>query len=80
MATNHNEMIFARMRGVPAKQVSKLEAMMDPTNPNRHEANDNAVCCALETPPAPVLSSAAVSDAANEERRPAPNLGPEAST
>lgn len=36
-----NDMLIERIQGVPAKQMSQLEAMMDPTNPNVYEANDN---------------------------------------
>lgn len=41
MPTNENDLILARMRGVPAQQMTKIEALMDPTYPQRHEANDN---------------------------------------
>jgi hypothetical protein len=37
----HNDRVLERMQGVPAQQCSQLEAMMDPTNPNVFEANDN---------------------------------------
>lgn len=43
--TNENDRILERMRGMPAKQMSKLEAMMDPTYPQLQtlhpENNDN---------------------------------------
>lgn len=36
-----NERVLMQLRGVPARTMTKLEAMMDPTNPNVFEANDN---------------------------------------
>lgn len=36
-----NDAILARIQGVAATTSSRLEATMDPTNPNVFEANDN---------------------------------------
>lgn len=36
-----NDAILERMQGMPAKTMTRLEAMMDPTNPHVFEANDN---------------------------------------
>lgn len=41
MPTNDNELILARMRGVAPTPIRKLEAMMDPNNPNVLEANND---------------------------------------
>jgi hypothetical protein len=59
MTTNDNDLILMRLRGAPAKQASKLEALMDPTYPQLDEANDNdavtlscgCVFCDLELKP-----------------------------
>ena len=37
----HNRRILERRQGVPAKRMTQLEAMMDPTCPIRFEQNDN---------------------------------------
>lgn len=39
--TGDNERILMQLRGVPAKTMTRLEAMMDPANPQTFEANDN---------------------------------------
>jgi len=42
VATNENDQILERMRGLPAQTMSQLEAMMDPSSwVQRWEANDN---------------------------------------
>lgn len=38
---DENERLLMQIRGAPAKTMTNLEAMMDPTNPNVFEANDN---------------------------------------
>jgi hypothetical protein len=41
----HNRRVLEQLRmqkeGIAVTTVSELEAMMDPTNPNRYERNDN---------------------------------------
>ena len=66
MSVDDNDLILSRLRGAPIQQCSKLEAMMNPTNPNRYEQNDNQT--------QPVLSSVAECGAQDDATRSAPTL------